>query len=120
MRTQNTAYNLLSKLYKAAPYPSVWLTKKYQTMKKRLQDKIAGSRFSLPITALLILAIWIVGGIADNGRYLNLGIFAISTYLMVELNNSNALIRVYSRMVSCTFLVVTTMLPSCSPTFLFG
>ena len=78
-------------------------------MKKRLQDKIAGSRFSLPITALLILTIWIVGGIADNGRYLNLGIFAISTYLMVELNNSNALIRVYSRMVSCTFLVVTTM-----------
>ncbi len=29
--------------------------------------------------------------------------------MMVELNNSNALIRIYSRMVSCSFLVMTTM-----------
>jgi len=35
-------------------------------------------------------------------------LFASAT-MMVELNNSNALIRIYSRMVSCSFLVMTTM-----------
>lgn len=33
----------------------------------------------------------------------------VSTVLMAELNNSNALIRIYSRMVSCSFLVMTSM-----------
>lgn len=33
----------------------------------------------------------------------------LSTLFMVELNNSNSLIRIYSRMVSCSFLVLTLM-----------
>lgn len=33
-----------------------------------------------------------------------------STYMMAEINNRNALIRIYSRMVSCCFLILTTML----------
>lgn len=33
----------------------------------------------------------------------------LSTCLMVELNNTNALIRIYSRMVSCCFLIMMTM-----------
>lgn len=78
-------------------------------MTKRFQEKIAGSRFSLPATAFIVLAIWLVGGISGEWKYLHLAIFTISAYLMVELNNGNALIRVYSRMVSCSFLVVTTM-----------
>ena len=32
-----------------------------------------------------------------------------STFLMMELNNSNALIRIYSRMVSCCYMLLTTM-----------
>lgn len=30
----------------------------------------------------------------------------VSTYLVIELNNTNSLIRIYSRMISCTFLVL--------------
>ncbi len=78
-------------------------------MTKRFQEKIAGSRFSLPATAFIVLAIWILGGISDKYTYLHLAIFTLSAYLMVELNNGNALIRVYSRMVSCSFLVLMTM-----------
>lgn len=33
----------------------------------------------------------------------------LSTYLMVELNNANSLIRIFSRMVSCCFLLMMTM-----------
>ena len=45
----------------------------------------------------------------DCREYAELAVFALSAYLMAELNNRNALIRVYSRMVSCTFLVLGTM-----------
>lgn len=76
-------------------------------MVKRLQNKIAGSRFSLPITAVYSLMIWLAGGLIENQLYLHLLLFGLSAYLMVELNNSNSLIRIYSRMVSCAFMALT-------------
>ena len=76
---------------------------------KRLQNRISGSRFALPVTAVYSLAAWL-GMCAICGRtYAELAVFAMSAYLMAELNNLNALIRMYSRMVSCSFLVLGTM-----------
>ena len=76
---------------------------------KRLQNRISGSRFALPVTAVYSLAAWL-GMCAICGRtYAELAVFAMSAYLMAELNNRNALIRMYSRMVSCSFLVLGTM-----------
>lgn len=46
---------------------------------------------------------------------MQLACFVVSAYLMVEFNNSNALIRIYSRMVSCSFLAML-----CAANFLFG
>lgn len=93
--------------------------------KKRFQNKIAESRFSLVVTAFLCTCIWLLSGmlVPTSGWDLNsmvqaplsspilvtLPCLALSTYLIVELNNSNSLIRIYSRMVSCTFLVMMTM-----------
>ncbi len=34
---------------------------------------------------------------------------AVSTFLMLQLNSINALLRIYSRMVSCMFLVLSCM-----------
>ena len=34
---------------------------------------------------------------------------AVSSFLMMELNNANALIRIYSRMVSCSFIAFVMM-----------
>ena len=49
--------------------------------------------------------VWIVAGL-HNPAVIVPGIcLLLSTYLMMELNNGNALIRIYSRMVSCAFLV---------------
>ena len=76
---------------------------------KRLQNRISESRFALPITAVYALAVWLMMCAMDCREYAELAVFALSAYLMAELNNRNALIRVYSRMVSCTFLVLGTM-----------
>ena len=102
---------------------------------KRLQNKIAESRYALPLTALYALGVWLVGPPfrpPEGGNpgadlsssllplpsylllltsYLSPLFLAVSTYLMVELNNANALTRIYSRMVSCAFLVLTSLSP---------
>ena len=76
---------------------------------KRIQNRIAEGRYSLPIVAIYALCIWYLGGLVGQKLYIQLAFLAVSTYLMVELNNSNALIRIYSRMVSCSFLALTSM-----------
>lgn len=76
---------------------------------KRLQNKIAESRLALPVTAVYAVAMWLAGGLIARQQYVEFVIFALSAYLMAEMNNRNALIRVYSRMVSCSFLVFGTM-----------
>lgn len=88
-------------------------------MKKRLQNHVAESHYALMTTALYTLLIWYVGSVVSQWPYLSLDfsvfpwkeliLFAVSTYLMMELNNSNALIRIYSRMVSCSFMVLSVM-----------
>lgn len=76
---------------------------------KRLQNRISESRLALPLTAVYALAVWLAMCALNCRRPVELALFAVSAYLMAELNNRNALIRIYSRMVSCTFLVLGTM-----------
>ena len=75
---------------------------------KRLQNRIAESRFTLPATAALTLMAWIAAEVLGLMDVVSLPVLfiIISTYLMVELNNNNALIRIYSRTVSCSFLLL--------------
>ena len=77
--------------------------------KKRLQNKIAASRFSLPVTATLAALVWVAVGIIMDNIWAQFAFTIISTLLMVELNNRNSLMRTYSRMVSCSFLMLITM-----------
>lgn len=77
--------------------------------KKRLQNKIAASRFSLPVTATLAALVWVAVGFIMDNIWAQFAFTIISTLLMVELNNRNSLMRTYSRMVSCSFLVLITM-----------
>lgn len=84
-------------------------------IRKRLQNKIAESRFAFPVASLYAIAVWLVGGALTDGLYLQFAMFAVSVLMMVTLNNSNSLIRIYSRMVSCSFIVMT-----CAAPFLFA
>ena len=84
--------------------------------KTRLQNRIASSRYALPGTAAIIATVWIgvALGLGQN-IWAELVGTAIATLLMVELNNTNVLMRTYSRMVSCSFLVLFTMFSLPSP-----
>ncbi|MGM9733806.1 MAG: hypothetical protein ACI3YT_06775 [Prevotella sp.] len=77
----------------------------------RLQRRISRSRKLLPITAIMAVAIWTADGLFLHNLWGQFACFVVSTYLMVELNNSNALIRIYSRMMSCSYILMMCMSP---------
>ena len=58
--------------------------------------------------------VWVLGGAVENQWYLQFAALLASTFRMVELNNTNALLHIYSRMVSAFFLALT-----CTAVFLF-
>lgn len=64
--------------------------------------------------AAYAIGIWTASGLIQQQWWIQFACFIVSTYLMVELNNVNALIRIYSRMVSSAFLGL-----SCAACFLF-
>lgn len=74
-----------------------------------LQNRISKSRTLLPVMAVYAVAVWVSCGLLTQNLWLQFACFVVSSYLMVELNNSNALIRIYSRMVSCSFIVMMCM-----------
>ena len=74
--------------------------------KKLLQNKVAGSKLALPVVSVYAVVVWILYGLVTEQWWLQFGGFAVTSYLMLELNNLNALIRIYSRMVSCAFLML--------------
>ena len=77
----------------------------------RLQRRISRSRKLLPIVAIMAVAIWTADGLFPHNLWGQFACFVVSTYLMVELNNSNALIRIYSRMMSCSYILLVCMSP---------
>ncbi len=84
-------------------------------MIKRIQNRVAESRILLPIVTVYGVLVWLAAGLVTQQWWLQFLSFAAATYMMVELNNQNALIRIYSRMVSCSFIAL-----SCLSCFLFA
>lgn len=84
-------------------------------MVKRLQNKIAESKLALPVMLAYSVCVWAAAGGGWQGWWLQLGGMLAAAVLMAQLNSSFALLRIYSRMVSCTFLALT-----CSASFLFS
>ena len=70
---------------------------------------MAESRLALPMTAVYAVVVCLSFGLISEQLWLPFAFLAASTYLMVVLNNANALIRIYSRMVSCSFLVLALL-----------
>lgn len=73
------------------------------------QVRIAQSRWALSFTAAYAVLVCAAVAVVTQRFWLQIPLLAISTLMMVELNNANSLIRIYSRMVSCSFLVMITM-----------
>lgn len=79
---------------------------------KRLQNRIAESGTTLPIAAVYAIGIWAIamfGGSPTLFAWPQMACYAAASYMMVELNNSNALIRVRSGMVGATFIILSCL-----------
>ncbi|TGX83037.1 hypothetical protein E5358_05110 [Palleniella muris] len=72
---------------------------------------MGSSRMALPVMILYSACLWGLMLFADNTLWWQCLIFVVNTYLMMELNNRNALMRRYSRMVSCSYMALMLMCP---------
>ena len=73
----------------------------------QLQKIVAGSRHTLPVTILYGLGLCFIGGVIQHQWWIQLVCYALATYLMILLNNFNALIRIYSRAITSAFIVLS-------------
>ncbi|NPD92145.1 hypothetical protein [Xylanibacter muris] len=80
-------------------------------MIKRLQNIVSESRLTLPAVAVFATAVWLAGGLISQNLWFQFACFAMSAFLMMELNNRYSLIRIYSRMISCSFIVLSCTYP---------
>lgn len=81
-------------------------------MTKRFQNIVATGRLTLPITVAYAVIMLFICGAVTSTHLIQLLLLGLSTFGMVVMNNSNALIRVFSRMVSCSFLAMMMMNPA--------
>lgn len=81
---------------------------------KRPQNIIAESGLTLPVAALFSVVVWLLVGLMRLQLWPQLACFIATIYMVVEMTNQNALLRIRSRMVSSTFIVL-----SCASCFLF-
>ena len=68
---------------------------------------------TLPVAALFGLCTWLLIGLWKYQLWPQLACFVASVYLLLELSNQNALLRIRSRMVSSTFILL-----ACTANFL--
>lgn len=80
-------------------------------MTRRLQNRMATSRVALPIMMIYCVALWLALLATEHTLLPQFLVFIVNVFLMVELNNRNALMRQYSRMVSCSYIVLMMMCP---------
>ena len=73
---------------------------------RRIQNRIAESRFLLPAAAVIATGTYLAAGLIEKQMWIQFAFFALSTWLFAETNNINALLRIYSRMVSSSFLML--------------
>ena len=83
-------------------------------MKKRIQNKTAESRRTLPIAMLYGTAVWVLAGLFQEQWWVQFACLILSVLLVMRINSKNLLIRIYSRSVSVAFIFL-----SCAAVFLF-
>lgn len=64
---------------------------------------------TLPVTIIYGILMSLLVGVIQKELWLQAICVIATTYTMILINNSNVLIRIYSRLVSCTFLALTIM-----------
>ncbi len=83
-------------------------------MIKRFQNRVAESRIMLPAVSLYGIVVWLLCGMIGHNWWVQFACFALTSLLMMILNNQNVLIRIYSRSVSAAYIIL-----SCAACYLF-
>lgn len=78
-------------------------------MQRRLQNKIAESTWTLPIVSVFVALCWLLPFGHRWEEPVGLGVCVLTTYVLLELNTANALLRVRSRMVSVVYLLLVCL-----------
>ena len=78
---------------------------------RQLIHRITTGTLTLPTATLIAAAIWLLPGIADKNLWGGLAVTGLAAYFLVEHNNRNALLRVRSRMMGTTFLMLSAACP---------
>lgn len=76
------------------------------------RNKVATGQFTLPVTMIITLLGWVMPDPGSVLLWIGAAVTGISAYLIVELNNRNTLLRIRSRMMSSTFLVLMLVCPA--------
>ncbi len=74
---------------------------------KRFQNTVAESRFFLPLSAIITAGACYMSGLVEHALWMQLVCLALSTALMVELNNANQLLRVPSQATPAFLLLLS-------------
>lgn len=77
-----------------------------------MRDSIIGSSLTLPLAAVLTIVGWMLPDVRDGVLWGGLAATLFATYLVMELNARFSLLRIRSRMMSATFLVLMLALPA--------
>lgn len=75
------------------------------------RHRVATSAFTLPLTVVASAAVWAIPEMGEMRLWVGLGLALVVTYMLMELNNRNQLLRIRSRMVSSTFLLTLAACP---------
>jgi len=78
---------------------------------RNLRSRITTGSYTLPTAAIATAVLWAMVALRVDGAWGGLGLMCVTTYLLVELNNRNALLRVRSRMVSSAYLAIMATAP---------
>jgi len=79
-----------------------------------IKSKIIEGSYTLTYMQVYAFFVWLLSGLTVQSLWLQIVLFYITIYFLVELSNSNALLRIRSRMVSCSFIMML-----CAANFLF-
>ena len=82
----------------------------------RLQNKVAGSVFTLPICVVIAVALWWLPQQAFSMRHiLGLALCLLTSFVIMEANTRQHIIRIRTQMMSCVWLVLTVCLSFMHP-----
>ena len=85
-------------------------------VKKRFQNKIAGSDFTFPFCAVVAAILWWLPECTFSlSAALGMVVCGLATYIVMETNNRMLIIRMRTRMMSCVWMVLAASLPFMHP-----